>query len=62
MSLLGDIFAGIRHVVTLDDRIARVERDVSRLQPEVSELGQRLTRVETILEMSMRRQPRLDRD
>lgn len=61
MSLLGDIFAGIRHVTTLDDRIARVEREVELFRPDLAQLNNRLTRIETMIEMAQRGPPRLDR-
>lgn len=62
MSILGDLFAGIKLVATLDERIVRVETNVAQLRPAISRLGNRLTRVETILEMVLPIQRRLDRD
>jgi archaellum component FlaC len=51
MSLVEDIFAGLKRIVTMEDRIVRIADDLKRLQIEVAGHGERLARLEGKFEL-----------
>jgi len=51
MSLVQDLYAGLRKTVTIEDRIVRLADDVRRLQLDVSGQGERLARLEGKFEL-----------
>jgi hypothetical protein len=70
MSTVGDILAGLKKVLLLDDSVARLQADVSKLMDDVrrtreyaAEIDKRVVRIETLIEVSERRagQPRLQK-
>jgi len=51
MSLVQDLYAGLRKIVTIEDRIVRLADDVKRLQLDVAGHGERLARLEGKFEL-----------
>ena len=45
MSLVQDLYAGLKKIVTIEDRIVRLADDVKRLQLDVAGHGERLARL-----------------
>lgn len=58
MSAIGDILAGLRRVVLLDDRVGRLEIRVAETESMVRAHESRLVRIETVIEFATRRLPR----
>lgn len=54
MSALGDLFAGLRQVLTLDHRVAELARQVADLQRREEDTRERLIRLETIIDEARR--------
>jgi len=52
MSLYGDAMAAIRSIVLIDERVQSVMGKVDRLADEVRRMADRLTRLETIVEIA----------
>jgi len=65
MSLVEDIYATFRKIVSVEDRITRLSDDLRRLQTDVSDHAQRISRLEgkfDLLEKSFAaRRPKLSR-
>jgi hypothetical protein len=68
MSTVGDILAGLKKILLLDDGVARLQADVSKLMDDVrrtreyaAEIDKRVVRIETLIEITERSagQPRL---
>jgi hypothetical protein len=68
MSAVGDILAGLKKVILLEENVARLQGDVGNLTDDVrrtreyaSEIDKRVVRIETMIEMSDRAgtQPRI---
>lgn len=53
MSAFGDAFKAVRQVILLDDRMAKVQENVSRLQRDLDDLKRRVARIEGMIEMAM---------
>ena len=51
MSLIQDLYAGLRKIVTVEDRIVRLADDMKRLQLDVASHGERLARLEGKFEL-----------
>ena len=51
MSLVQDLFAGLKRIITIEDRIVRLADDVKRLQLDVAGRGERLARLEGKFEL-----------
>ncbi len=51
MSLVQDLYAGLKKIVTIEDRIVRLADDVKRLQLDVVGHGERLARLEGKFEL-----------
>jgi len=51
MSLVQDLYAGLKRIVTIEDRIAQVADNVKRLQLDVAGHGERLARLEGKFEL-----------
>ena len=51
MSLVQDLYAGLRKIVTIEDRIVRLADDLRRLKPDVFGHGERLARLEGKFEL-----------
>jgi hypothetical protein len=51
MSLVQDLYAGLKRIVTIEDRIVRLADDVQRLQLDVVGHGERLARLEGKFEL-----------
>jgi len=51
MSLVQDLYAGLKRIVTLEDRIVQLADDVKRLQLDVAAHGERLARLEGKFEL-----------
>ncbi len=52
MSLYGEAIAAIRSIVLIDDRVQSLAGKVDRLADEVRHMADRLTRLETIVEVA----------
>lgn len=52
MSLYGDAISALKSVVLLDERVKQLAGKVDRLGDEVRSMSDRLTRVETIIEIA----------
>jgi hypothetical protein len=68
MSTVGDILAGLKKVILLEENVARLQGDVANLTNDVrstreyaAEIDKRVVRIETMIEMSGRAggQPRI---
>lgn len=57
MSLLGDVFAGLRQVMTLEHRVTELTSEVIELKRREENTRERLVRLETIIDEA-RRMPR----
>ena len=55
MSLLGDVFGGLRQVMTLEHRIEELTREVADLKRREEDTRERLVRLETIIDEARRR-------
>ena len=51
MSLVQDFYAGLKRIVTIEDRIVQVADNVKRLQLDVAAHGERLARLEGKFEL-----------
>lgn len=51
MSLAQDIYAGLKKIISIEDRIVRIADDVKRLQIDVAGHGERLARLEGKFEL-----------
>jgi len=51
MSLVQDLYAGLKRIVTIEDRIVRLADDAKRLQLDVASHGERLARLEGKFEL-----------
>jgi predicted nucleic acid-binding Zn-ribbon protein len=51
MSLVQDLYAGLKRIVTIEDRIVQVADNVKRLQLDVAGHGERLARLEGKFEL-----------
>jgi len=51
MSLVQELYAGLKKIVTIEDRIVRLADDVKRLQLDVVGHGERLARLEGKFEL-----------
>jgi hypothetical protein len=51
MSLVQDLYAGLKRILTIEDRIVRLADDVKRLQLDVAGHGERLARLEGKFEL-----------
>ncbi len=51
MSLVQDLYAGLRKIVTIEGQIVRLADDVKRLQLDVAGHGERLARLEGKFEL-----------
>ena len=51
MSLVQELYAGLRKIVTIEDRIVRLADDMKRLQLDVASHGERLARLEGKFEL-----------
>ena len=56
--MLGDIFAGVRRIMLLEDRVERLATDLDRLNTAHAETRERLIRVEIIIEEARRAEVR----
>jgi hypothetical protein len=54
LSALGDLFAGLRQVLTLDHRVAELAREVADLKRREEDMRDRLIRLETIIDEARR--------
>ena len=54
MSLLGDIFAGVRRTLLMEERVERIAADLDKLNTAHAETRERLIRVEVIIEEARR--------
>ena len=52
MSLYGDAIAAIKAIVLLDERVQSVAGKVDKLSDEVRRMSDRLTRLETVVEIA----------
>ncbi len=52
--MLGDLFAGVRRIMLLEDRVERLAVDLDRLNTAHAETRERLIRVEVIIEEARR--------
>lgn len=55
MSVLGDVFSGLKQVLTLEDRVNRLAADLSALDRAHDETRERLIRIEVIVDEARRR-------
>ncbi len=51
MSLAQDIYAGLKKIISIEDRIGRIADDLRRLQIDVAAHGERLARLEGKFEL-----------
>ena len=51
MSLVQELYAGLKKIVTIEDRIVRLADDVKPLQLDVAGHGERLARLERKFEL-----------
>ncbi|HXX23121.1 MAG TPA: hypothetical protein VEO19_08220 [Terriglobia bacterium] len=51
MSLVQDLYAGLKRIITIEDRIVQVADDVKRIQLDVASHGERLARLEGKFEL-----------
>ena len=58
MSVLSDIMAGIRQVMTMEHRLNQLDADVKVLAAREADTRERLIRLEGIIEMAMHERPR----
>ena len=58
MSLIGDIFAGVRRIMLLEDRVDRLTDDLAKLNTAHAETRERLIRVEVIIDEARRAEAR----
>ena len=70
MSAVGDILAGLKKVILLEENVSRLQVDVATLTEDVrrtreyaAEIDKRVVRIETMIEMSGggTSQPRIDK-
>lgn len=61
MSTVGDILAGLKKVILLEENVSRLQGDVANLTDDVrrtrdyaAEIDKRVVRIETMIEMSGR--------
>jgi hypothetical protein len=52
MSFYGDALAAIKSIVLIDERVQRLSGTVERMADEVRAMSTRLTRLETIIEIT----------
>lgn len=57
MSWLSDLLAGVRRVVLLEDRVDRLDRSVEALAAKVSDVRDRVIRLEGLIEGAIRSRP-----
>ncbi len=68
MSLYGEALGAIRSIMLLDERLQSLTGTIDKLADEVRDMGARLVRLETIIELTrqdgavIRLAPRIDRD
>ena len=55
MSMLGDLFTGLRQVLTLEHRVEELAKEVAGLKQREENTRERLIRLETIVDEARRR-------
>jgi hypothetical protein len=55
MSVLADLFAATKRIVTLTDEVTKTTKNLGDLAKEVREIDKRLVRVETMIEIAKHR-------